>query len=208
MRGLALSGLAAFAAITAQPVRAAPDSESWGAPVPVETGTRWQGGSNAPGGSDAYRRPVYGTQLSRYWMDAAYWIDARAYRLPRPAAGFGWSRYYDDAVLTDQWGRVYDVRPAYDWDHRGRKYKGRRGGWFGGDDYARGPHWQAGGYETRYADAGEDVVTTTVTREEACRMEPRQVVTYENVYAPVYGALPRGKERRTTAPRPRVRGDY
>ena len=42
--------------------------------------------------------------------------DWRAYGLVRPAAGFGWSRYYDDAVLTDQWGRVYDWRQDMRWD--------------------------------------------------------------------------------------------
>ena len=204
MRGFGFAGVGVLVLAIAQPALAAPDS--WGAPSPIETPTRWQGGTNAPGGWDAYRRPGYGAQLSPYWMDGAYWIDAKAYRLPRPAAGFGWSRYYDDAVLTDQWGRVYDVRPAYDWDHRGRKYKGRRGGLFGGDDYARGPHWQSGGERERFADAGEEVVTTTVTRENECK--PRQVVTYENVYAPVYGFVPRSKDRRTTAPRPRVRGDF
>ena len=207
MRRLVLAGLGGLTVAIAQPALAAPDSG--GAPTPVDATARWQGGTSAPGGWDAYRRPVYGDQLASYWMDGAYWIDAKAYRLPRPAAGFGWSRYYDDAVLTDQWGRVYDVRPAYDWDHRGRKYRGygaRRGGWFDGDNYARGPHWQAGGYREQFVDAGQDVVTTTVTRENECK--PRQVVTYENVYAPVYGALPLGKERRTTAPRSRVRGDY
>ena len=205
MRRVGFAGLGFLMLASAQPALAAPDS--WGAPVAVESAVRWQGGTGAPGGWDAYRRPGYGDQLPRYWMDGAYWVDARAFRLPRPAAGFGWSRYYDDAVLTDQWGRVYDVRPAYDWDHHGRKYRGRRDGWFSGDNYARGPHWQAGGSETRYADTGEDIVTTTVTRRESdCVMTPRQVVWYENVYAPVYQLV--GKQRRTTAPRPRVRGDF
>ncbi len=54
-------------------------------------------------------RPAYGFQLPQEWMSDEYAIDHRRYGLDRPARGFGWSRYYDDFVLTDQWGRVYDV---------------------------------------------------------------------------------------------------
>lgn len=73
---------------------------------------RW---SAVPGGMGAYRTPGYGYSLPRYWVAPSYFIaDPRGFGLPQPAMGYGWSRYYDDAVLTDRWGRVYDWRSADD----------------------------------------------------------------------------------------------
>lgn len=81
---------------------------------------RWYAGWYAPGGWQAYRRPVQGWALPRYWISPSFYIaDFRTFGLPAPAYGHGWSRYYDDAVLTDRYGRVVDVRPAYDWDRYG-----------------------------------------------------------------------------------------
>lgn len=91
------------------------------------TNGRWWAGSNAPGGWQAYRRPSNGFVLPAFWINPAYYIaDYRAFALPAPAHGYGWSRYYDDAVLTDRYGRVVDVRYGYDWD--------RYGGYADGDD--------------------------------------------------------------------------
>ncbi len=97
---------------------------------------RWSAGWNAPGGWNGYRRPVAGFALPGYWINPSYYIaDYRGYGLPAPAYGYGWSRYYDDAVLTDRYGRVSDVRYGYDWDrfggyddgaYDGRAYDGRR----------------------------------------------------------------------------------
>ncbi|HUD93379.1 MAG TPA: RcnB family protein [Sphingobium sp.] len=77
---------------------------------------RWYAGWRAPGGWAAYRRPVYGYVLPRYWVSPSYYIaNYGAYGLPAPAYGYGWSRYYDDAVMTDRYGRVYDHRSNVDW---------------------------------------------------------------------------------------------
>lgn len=85
---------------------------------------RWYAGWRAPGGWNGYRRPVYGFVLPRYWVSPNYYIaNSRAYGLPAPAYGYGWSRYYDDAVMTDRWGRVYDYRTGIDWD----RYEGGYG---------------------------------------------------------------------------------
>jgi Ni/Co efflux regulator RcnB len=246
-------------------------------PPPVTADGRWIGGHSAPGGWTAYRRPSYGYQLPEYWMTPSFHMaDYLAYGLDRPARGFGWSRYYDDAVLTDQWGRVYDTRSNYDWDRRGSG-RGRRGGHDGdaatagiggaavgavagnliagagsrlagsligggvgalaglaieaatskhrrdhrgyndrdygrNDDYrdrdrGYGAHW--GGDRYGYAPNGGEIVTTTVVTQGGCgcTMVPRQVVSYENVYAPA-AVRTKTKERRTTKGRPRVRGDY
>lgn len=231
---------------------------------------------HAAAAPSAYVRPGYGYQLPSYWMAPEFFIaDPRAYGLGRPAPGFGWSRYYDDVVLTDQWGRVYDARHGGDWGrgrgrnshdtdaavagvsgaavgavagnliagagsrlagsligggvgalaglaieaatskHRRKHRDGYRDRDYGYDDgyYSRGAHWGRGygyGYGTVACNCGDEVVTTTVTRTSwggGGVMVPRQVVTYENVYAPV--ATPtKMKERRTTKLRPRVRGDY
>lgn len=77
---------------------------------------RWHAGARAPGGWVAYRRPVRGFALPRYWVQPGFYIaNYGVYGLPAPQAGYGWSRYYDDAVLTDRYGRVYDSRSDIDW---------------------------------------------------------------------------------------------
>lgn len=87
---------------------------------------RWIGGWRAPGGWGAYRRPVYGYVLPRYWVQPSYYIaNYSAYGFPAPAAGYGWSRYYDDAVMTDRYGRVYDHRNNVEWDRYDDRYDGR-----------------------------------------------------------------------------------
>jgi len=89
---------------------------AWGARV----NGRWSAGSAAPGGWNGYVRPVPGYALPSYWINPSFYIaDYRGYGLPAPAGGYGWSRYYDDAVLTDRYGRVTDVRYGYDWDRYG-----------------------------------------------------------------------------------------
>jgi len=90
-------------------------------------------GHSGMGGNVRYIAPSYGYQLPQQWMTSNYFIaDYRSFGLARPAAGFGWSRYYDDAVLTDQWGRVYDWRDDVNWDggdwNRGDRDDGGRNG--------------------------------------------------------------------------------
>jgi Ni/Co efflux regulator RcnB len=99
---------------------------SWGHRV----NGRWWGGVQAPGGWSGYRRPGIGYVLPGYWLQPGYHItDYGAYGLPAPSVGYGWSRYYDDAVLTDRYGKVYDSRVDYDWD--------RYGGYDDGPGYAQ-----------------------------------------------------------------------
>ncbi|MET4896397.1 RcnB family protein [Sphingomonadaceae bacterium jetA1] len=88
-------------------------SQRWGSRVDG----RWWGGANAPGGWTAYRRPVRGTALPGYWSGSRFAVeDWAAYRLPQPPAGYRWSRYYDDAVLIDSRGTVYDSVYDVEWD--------------------------------------------------------------------------------------------
>ncbi|WP_446654986.1 RcnB family protein [Blastomonas sp.] len=73
-------------------------------------------GMRFPVGAPAYVRPFRGFILPRVWIAPTYYIaNWQGYRLPRPAPGYGWSRYYDDAVLTDRQGRVYDTVQGVNW---------------------------------------------------------------------------------------------
>lgn len=105
----------------------------WGSKV----GGRWWGGANAPGGWNAYRRPVRGYALPAYWNTPRFYIsDWSAYGLAQPQSGYNWVRYYDDAVLIDGRGSVYDTVGQVDWD----RYDGGSEGGYGYEDdqvYAR-----------------------------------------------------------------------
>ena len=85
----------------------------WGSKV----GGHWWGGMNAPGGWQAYRRPARGYVLPSYWISPRFYItDWSGYGLSQPATGYNWVRYYDDAVLIDGRGSVYDTADGIDWD--------------------------------------------------------------------------------------------
>lgn len=85
---------------------------------------RWVGGWRAPGGWDAYRPPVRGWSLPRYWIDSRFQIaDFGAYGLTAPPPGYGWYRYYDDAVMIDSYGRVHDSVRGVAWDRDGDAYR-------------------------------------------------------------------------------------
>ena len=284
MRSLAISGVALAAMMVSQPAFAEidsavgappvtipppasgsmgnPDNRRASAPIeqPIEQAPTTDIVSAQASRRLDYQRPSYGFQLPKTWMTPENYVDYRAFGLDRPAPGFGWSRYYNDMVLTDQWGRVYDVADGYDRDGRGGHYRSRdtdgiaggvagaavgavagnviagagsrlAGSLIGGgvgalaglaiehaiskkkhrgpryDDRAHdggqwdrghgssrwgGSHWggypqqQAWGYQNCNCGSGETVTTTTVTYHGGGGyMVPRQVVTYENVYAPV-----------------------
>ena len=85
----------------------------WGGAI----GGRWHAGVHAPGGWNAYRRPWRGWTLPRYWIAPSFFIgDFASYGLARPPLGYHWSRYYDDAVLIDDSGRVWDSVSGIEWD--------------------------------------------------------------------------------------------
>ncbi len=78
---------------------------------------RWMGGWNAPGGWSGYRAPARGYVLPGYWINPGFYIgNYSRYGFSVPQPGYGWSRYYDDAVLTDRDGRVYDSIRGVEWD--------------------------------------------------------------------------------------------
>lgn len=138
MRALAILGLTASIAILPAAVEARSDSKPrvtksqtralhhrWG---PHMQG-RWHAGWQAPGGWDAYRRPARGYVVPHYWFSPGYYVgDYPAYGLPHPPYGLAWSRYYDDAVLIDGRGTVYDSVSGVDWNGYGREDRRREDG--------------------------------------------------------------------------------
>ena len=84
---------------------------------------RWWGGVNAPGGWTAYRRPARGYVLPSYWISPRFTVSNwNGYGLTQPTNGYRWIRYYDDAVLIDGRGSVYDVAEGVDWDRYDQGY--------------------------------------------------------------------------------------
>jgi Nickel/cobalt transporter regulator len=89
-------------------------------PMPSVPESSATSSSAAPG---SYRAPAPGFQLPAYWTQPQFYIaDYQAYGFREPAPGFGWSRYYDDAVITDGNGRVYDSISGVNWNNPGRGY--------------------------------------------------------------------------------------
>ena len=77
---------------------------------------RWHGGFDAPGGWRAYRRLGRGHHLPRYWMDRSFRVpDYLTFGLAAPPPGYFWVRYYDDAVLVDDRGNVWDSVDGIAW---------------------------------------------------------------------------------------------
>ena len=67
--------------------------------------------------TDVYRRPFRGYVMPRYWVQPSFYIpNYTIYGLSAPSRGYNWSRYYDDAVLTDQRGYVQDYRSGVNWN--------------------------------------------------------------------------------------------
>ncbi|WP_240616742.1 RcnB family protein [Sphingorhabdus sp. YGSMI21] len=90
-----------------------------------------------------YRKPYRGFRLPITYIQPSYFISNFGYYgLSQPHYGYGWSRYYDDAVLTDRYGVVQDARYNVDWDRYNQGYQdGYRDGYaaydpgvFTGDD--------------------------------------------------------------------------
>ncbi len=102
-------------------------------------GPSFMGGHNAPGGIKAYRRPFRGFTLPSYWINPGFSVNNYSvYGLSRPTNGYYWSRYYDDAVLTNNRGYVYDSVPNVRWDNSQSGYAPQSG-------------YQQGGYQPAYA---------------------------------------------------------
>jgi Ni/Co efflux regulator RcnB len=77
---------------------------------------RWYAGAQAPGGWNNYRRMGRGGHLPNYWMGSGFRIpDYLSWGLAAPPYGYFWVRYYDDAVLVDDRGDVWDSVGGIGW---------------------------------------------------------------------------------------------
>lgn len=171
-------------------------------------GGHWSGGSSAPGGWNAYRRPARGHRLPDYWVGPSFYIgDYAGYGLSAPPQGYSWHRYYDDAVLIDGRGRVWDSVDGVDWEGGyGYDPAPERGGYplppvvrnGGVTTYSTGGGYYAGGFY--YPGATTTVVTiqsapsvTTTTTEyvETTRTRTRYVAPRRVYHAPKRHYRPR-----------------
>ncbi|BCA64245.1 hypothetical protein HMP09_3479 [Sphingomonas sp. HMP9] len=110
--------IAAQMPVVEAPTRSVPGPRSsrWGSKI----GGRWWAGANAPGGWAGYRRPHRGWAVPAYWNAPRFYVgDWSNYGLAQPPQGYNWTRYYDDAVLIDARGSVYDTTSDIDWDRTG-----------------------------------------------------------------------------------------
>ena len=88
------------------------DPNRWG----YEIQGQWYGGVQAPGGWGAYRRLGRGQRMPNYWMQGSFGIpDYLSFGLAAPPRGYRWIRYYDDAVLIDDRGDVWDSVGGIAW---------------------------------------------------------------------------------------------
>jgi hypothetical protein len=104
------------------------------------------------------RRLERGWQVNPFWMGPQFGISNwQAYGFADPGPGRRWIRYYDDAYLVDQTGRVIDARGGLDWDQYGEQwdmvngipaYRGSRAWQPGAQDYAAAGSNQSTGYQS------------------------------------------------------------
>ncbi|WP_082444304.1 RcnB family protein [Sphingomonas sp. Leaf242] len=121
----------------------------WGSKI----GGRWWAGANAPGGWTGYRRPHRGWAVPGYWNAPRFYVgDWSTYGLPQPPQGYNWARYYDDAVLIDPRGSVYDTVGDVDWD----RYDSSSSVTISPRDYAANDTVYAGPSERGYAPPYDD----------------------------------------------------
>lgn len=171
------------------PPRTTHSAGRWGPMV----GGRWHAGTRAPGGWSAYRRPVRGWTLPSYWVGGGFWIsDWSSWGLSRPPHGYGWLRYYDDAVLADRDGRVWDSVSGIDWNGGGG---GGAASAYAGGGYAAaaaaGGGGGGGGYGARYEAPGYDDEYYEDDRRER---RPIPAHPYPGGYAPPSCASPCGAQ--------------
>lgn len=101
---------------------------------------RWTGGNQHHAGAHGgYVRPARGYFLPRYFVSPYFFVNNwSAYGLAAPMSGLNWVRYYDDAVLVGNDGRIHDSVYGVRWS---------------GSEYGR----DEGRYDSRYQDGTLDV---------------------------------------------------
>jgi hypothetical protein len=143
MRKLALLALAAAAAMISTGALA----QVVTSPGPVSGGTggfhggTMQGRTSFHGGMFPHRLQP-GFVVPPMWFGPQFHVaNWQTYGFSPPPAGHRWVRYYDDAYLVDQQGRVVDTRAGLDWDRYGERWNMQNGipAYHGSNDFQPGP---------------------------------------------------------------------
>jgi hypothetical protein len=159
------------------------DQGNWG---------QWRGqsrdwGSWRGGHGKANFHPRRGFFMPRVFVSPTFFVpNWWSYGLAEPAYGRRWVRYYDDAVLIDERGYIYDTAPGVDWDgdepdydHHGW-YDDDEASWGSGVYYARpgpGVYYAPPGSTTVIVQSAPVVTTTTTTTyvdEEVVHARPKR----------------------------------
>ncbi len=150
-----------------------------------------------------YRRLERGAVVpNRWWAPEFVIADWNSYGLFQPAPGHRWVRYYDDALLIDGYGRIWDGRYGLDWsgqyaraegyglEHHGtgHAYVTHHGGGYAYPGYGYGPgygHSYHGGYGYGHAGySGAWVTETTVTFTPDCCCCAEEAIVEQPYVAP------------------------
>ena len=109
-----------------------------------------------PGRDFRYGRLRRGGFINSFWFAPQFYIDNwQAYGFSAPGDDQRWVRYYDDAYLVDDYGRVVDTRYGVRWDRYGDDWDyqdgipGYRGDW---RDYDESEYAEDEGEGEDYAD--------------------------------------------------------
>lgn len=161
-----------------------------GSGAAVSPGTSFQGGAvsgSVQGGTVVRTVPHIrrGFFVPPMWFGPQFHVQNwQAYNFAQPAPGQRWVRYYGDAYLVDQYGRVVDTRTGLDWDEHGERwseeggiphYEGRGDwrprereySWYQQNGYGPGaatapaPGYPVTTTTTTYGASGQPVTTTT-----------------------------------------------
>jgi hypothetical protein len=143
MKTLTLLSLAAGAALLptvalAQPAPRAGGGAgvTWGGGGAVGGGGQFRGGQFRGGFGGGVRMPRFrpghgfprrltrGAFIHPFWFGPQFFIQNwQGYGFVDPGPDRRWVRYYDDAYLIDQGGRVVDMREGLDWDQYGERWE-------------------------------------------------------------------------------------
>ena len=155
-------------------------------------GGYWWAGVQAPGGWNGYSRIKRGKRIPNYWLSSNFMIgDWQLYGLMTPPGGYYWTRYYNDALLVDRYGVVYDGAYDIDWDRYddGYAYDDSNG-------YASGPNFggPAPAFGADYAAPGYGGNSSYYEERTDYRVVPQPVpaptIAYRGGYAGTYYTPP------------------
>lgn len=180
-------------------------------------GPGWWGG--------AYRPPMRGYIVPSFWLTPAYVVsDWDVYGFAQPGPGRRWVRYYDDALLVDGRGMIYDSVQGVPW---GRYTRGPVPQYVGdepdalppyGGDYDDEVTWNGGSSSSGHqiwawpgqaqATPSGTVIMVPPNSVTTITFQPQEPtpVAYVGEARPVWKAAPRTKVKVRPLSKPRVIG--